>query len=139
MNTLNTSTGFILVPDRWYLQQVTINGNKVFRILSGWVGGYTQGTSWRYSTPIASVSMVGVDLFVFETNSGTQYRCYRGLYGFTSMSSDINQQLMKVQEQAQQDNSELQLSIEGLTDPDQILEHFQSYTNGGEVSTENNR
>jgi hypothetical protein len=66
----------MLTPDNWI---VFTAGESPPRLLVGWSGGYTQGSSWRISSGISSVEEDEY-YFYFTTPSGTRYQCHKEAY-----------------------------------------------------------
>ena len=78
-------------PDNWVV--LFINGKDPhYRILAGWSGGYTTGTSWKLNSGITSVEEVG-DYLDFKGSSGSVYRCHKEGYGLRMNNAYIFNQL----------------------------------------------
>ena len=67
-------------PDSWVVIRMTHNGQTFHKVLGGWAGGYTQGTSWRLNSGVERVEVEG-DHYLFHGSSGSCYRCHRNGYG----------------------------------------------------------
>lgn len=77
-------------PDRWFIVNMTLDGETTQHVFSGGYGGYGGSDTWRLSTKI--VSTVKKDkVFEFETISGTQYACNILAYGASSYMSNVYQ------------------------------------------------
>lgn len=65
-------------PDNWVI--IKVNGDKPFyKILAGWSGGYTSGTSWRMNSGIERAELKG-DQWLFYGSSGSCYVCHKDSY-----------------------------------------------------------
>ena len=72
MENMKPETG--IIPDRWIF--VTVNDGSAIKsaILSGWVGSYLYGGSWRISSVLEDVVNVEEDsAFYAKTTSGSTY------------------------------------------------------------------
>ena len=63
-------------PDNWVIIHFVEpdSGEKVYKVLAGWSGGYLGSDNWRINSGIASVEDGG-DYYDFVGHSGTVYRC----------------------------------------------------------------
>lgn len=67
------------VPDNWVIIKVT-GDDPHYKVLAGWSGGYTQGTSWRMNSGITDHNLEG-DHWYFYGSSGSVYKCHVDSYG----------------------------------------------------------
>jgi len=66
-------------PDNWVV--IKINGKDPhYRVLSGWSGGYLEGSSWRMNSGITKVEEDD-KAYYFSGSSGSTYRCGKQSYG----------------------------------------------------------
>lgn len=89
-------------PDRWVKVELSINGNKQYRVFAGWYGGYTSGDSWKLSSPIVTES-VDKDSFIFDNESGSKYICHKNCYGTSGYMSIVFESLTKSLKTSQDD------------------------------------
>lgn len=74
-------------PDAWVV--IFLNGNDPhYRVLVGWNGGYTQGTSWKLNSGITEV-IEEEDYFLFIGSSGSTYACHKEMYGLRISTSYV--------------------------------------------------
>ena len=66
-----------------------------YRILAGWSGGYTTGSSWRMNSGITKVEEDD-DAYYFSGSSGSTYRCSKGSYTLKMNNAGIWDQLQKL-------------------------------------------
>lgn len=68
----------IYAPDNW----VVIKYPTHYRLLVGWSGGYTTGSSWRMSSDVLKVSPPSDNdpHYLFQNNSGSLYNCHKDAY-----------------------------------------------------------
>ena len=74
------------MPGAWVLLQI----QDKYHILAGWRGGYTQGESWRRSTPVVK-TVVNDGRALAVTASGTHYdlSLNEAMYCTTRLTHDI--------------------------------------------------
>lgn len=77
-----------VIPDRWVILEATFTPGTVKMILSGWIGGYLSGESWRMSSPIKNIQEFD-DRYELDTETGSEYICYKKRYGLTGYTSSI--------------------------------------------------
>mgnify|MGYP001603450929 CR=1 FL=1 len=66
-------------PDNWVV--IKIKGNDPhYRVLAGWSGGYTTGSSWKLNSGITKVKD-NKDYLDFYGSSGSVYHCHKKAYG----------------------------------------------------------
>lgn len=81
-------------PDNWVVIKIT-GDDPHYRILAGWSGGYTTGSSWRMNSGIVSVEQFE-DLFMFKGSTGSVYNCSRTGYGLRMNNAHIWAQLQEL-------------------------------------------
>jgi hypothetical protein len=65
-------------PDNWVVW--TVDGSMDFyKLLVGWSGGYTSGSSWKANSGITRVELEG-DYYLFYGSSESVYRCHKNAY-----------------------------------------------------------
>lgn len=65
-------------PDNWVI--IKFKGDDPhYRVLAGWSGSYTTGSSWRMNSGITRVEDAG-DRYNFYGSSGSCYSCYKESY-----------------------------------------------------------
>ena len=67
-------------PECWVILEITNNDEKVYKVFGGWLGGYTQGDSWRANSGISSVDE-DENNYYFHGYSGSCYQCHKKAYG----------------------------------------------------------
>lgn len=66
-------------PDSWFIVKITPKDTEPFyKVVAGWSGGYLYGDSWRVNSGIKSYKEEE-DCYYFYGNSGSVYRCRKGL------------------------------------------------------------
>jgi len=80
----------VYTPDRWVVVKV---GDACYKLLGGTSGGYLDGDSWQLNSGIVKLEEKG-NYYIAHGNSGSKYRCYKGSYGLTSLTSSIFAQLL---------------------------------------------
>lgn len=66
-------------PDNWVI--VHMKGDDPhYRVLAGWSGGYTTGSSWRMNSGIVKV-IEEDDHYLFVGSTGSTYACHKDMYG----------------------------------------------------------
>lgn len=63
-------------PDNWVVLKIKKGDSYFYKVLGGWSGGYTHGSSWRINSGVASVDESG-DYYLFRGYSGSTYRCHK--------------------------------------------------------------
>jgi len=75
------------VPDAWVILKIVEadSGKKIFRVLSGFFGGFTQGDSWRCNSGITKIKDEGDRLSIegFSGSTITAVKTKNGLIGIT--------------------------------------------------------
>lgn len=76
-------------PDRWVILAVEDDtGERLYKILSGWYGGYLAADKWRLSSGITH--MVDHDRYYsVENHSGSVYHCYKANQGLSTYTAEI--------------------------------------------------
>jgi hypothetical protein len=86
-------------PDSWVVLKIK-PGKGMFpfyKVLAGWNGSYTEGSSWRLNSGITLV-FDREDEIHFYGESGSVYRCPKGAYGLRMSTAGIYNQLIEKQE-----------------------------------------
>jgi len=82
------------IPDNWIV--VKIKGEDPhYRVLAGWSGGYTTGSSWRLNSGITRV-VKKEKYHEFFGHSGTTYLCHDEGYGLKMNNAHIWAALQKM-------------------------------------------
>lgn len=79
------------IPDNWVVLKVNTKPNPHYRVLAGWSGGYTQGSSWRMNSGIVSVTMED-NYCLFKGFSGSVYQCHKDAYGLRTNNVGVVRQ-----------------------------------------------
>jgi len=80
-------------PDNWVVIKINSDTHGVFyKVLGGWSGGYTQGSSWRMNSGIEHVDLIG-NSYVFKGFSGSIYSCHTSSYGLKMNNAHVWEQL----------------------------------------------
>ena len=78
-------------PDNWVV--IFMDGHDPhYRVLGGWSGGYTQGSSWRMNSGITKVQE-DESFYYFYSFSGSRYRCGKESYGLKMNNAHVWLQL----------------------------------------------
>jgi hypothetical protein len=77
-------------PDNWVVVKSPTDGHM--RVLAGWSGGYTQGSSWRMNSGITKCEETE-DTFEFHGSSDSVYSCIKSSYCLRMNNSHIWRQL----------------------------------------------
>ena len=81
-------------PDNWVV--VHIKGDKPhYKVLAGWSGGYTTGSSWRMNSGIVEV-IEEDDHYLFIGSTGSTYACHKDMYGLRMNNAHIMEQLKQL-------------------------------------------
>jgi len=81
-------------PDNWVI--IKINGDDPhYRVLAGWSGGYTTGSSWRMNSGITKVEE-DVWYYSFYGSSGSCYTCHKETYMLKMNNAGVFNQLKEL-------------------------------------------
>ena len=81
-------------PDNWVI--IKMKGDDPhYRVLAGWSGGYTQGSSWRMNSGITAVNETD-DYYYFKGLSGSEYRCGKNSYTLRMNNAHIWAQIQEL-------------------------------------------
>ena len=69
----------------------------IYKVLAGWNGSYTEGSSWRINSGITLV-FDREDEIHFHGESGSIYRCPKGAYGLKINNVRVYNQLIDNQQ-----------------------------------------
>ena len=75
-------------PDSWVVIKMTHKDETFYKVLGGWAGGYTQGSSWRLNSGIEGVEFEDC-LYTFRGSSGSTYVCHEDAYGLRPSTMGI--------------------------------------------------
>ena len=75
-------------PDSAVVIKITHNNDTHYRVFGGWLGGYTNGSSWRVNSGVAKVEY-DKDYYYFHGESGSVYKCKKGEPYFDSYLSGV--------------------------------------------------
>lgn len=75
-------------PDNWVVIEVKTTGGFLYKILSGWRGGYVGADEWRVSSGIVDVVDKN-DHYEVLNQSGSVYRCYKNREGLRTLTASI--------------------------------------------------
>lgn len=78
----------MLTPDRWHVIKLTHGKEVIYKIFASWFGGYLTGASWKLNSGISHYKETK-EYYDFYGYSGSIYRCYKGLEGFSSYGMSI--------------------------------------------------
>ena len=67
-------------PDNWVIIKINVPQGIFYKVLAGWSGSYTQGSSWRLNSGIAKVEK-NKEYWLFYGSSGSCYKCHEDSYG----------------------------------------------------------
>lgn len=76
-------------PDYWVLVKIYRQTEEPhFRVLAGWSGGYTYGSSWKLSSAITKCEDADFD-YNFYGSSGSVYVCRKASERLSGMTSSV--------------------------------------------------
>lgn len=76
-------------PDDWVIVLLDSKEfGKVYKVLAGWYGGYTQGDSWKLSSGIEGLE-VGDKLYTMPQSSGSTYICHKNNERMSGLMSGV--------------------------------------------------
>jgi hypothetical protein len=75
-------------PDRWIIVKVTTPTQSIYKVLSGWWGGYLGSDRWRLNSGIESSSFKD-GVFYFHSLTGSVYTCRQERYGMTGLMMSV--------------------------------------------------
>lgn len=82
----------IYQPDRWIVLE--IEPRQLYKVLGGWIGGYTYGDQWRMNSGIVRYEKQN-EYHLFEGFSGSVYVCGEHNYGTCNITSMELSRLME--------------------------------------------
>lgn len=86
----------MLCPDKWVILKIEHKDQEpIYKLLSGWYGGYLDGDSWRLNSGITAIKN-GIGLTYITGSSGTEYKCYLNNEGVSSMMTEVIIQLKRI-------------------------------------------
>lgn len=86
----------MLCPDKWIILKIEHKDQEpVYKLLSGWYGGYLDGDSWRLNSGITSIKR-GVGLAYITGSSGTEYKCHLDNEGVSGIMAEVILQLTRI-------------------------------------------
>lgn len=81
-------------PDNWVV--IKIEGDDPhYRVLAGWSGGYTTGSSWKLNSGITRVEDAG-EYYNFYGFSGSVYHCHKESYMLRMNTAGVWNQLQQL-------------------------------------------
>jgi hypothetical protein len=75
-------------PDRWIILKITTPVETIYKVLSGWWGGYLGSDHWRLNSGIKS-STFRDGMFYFHGHTGSVYMCHQESYGMTGLMISV--------------------------------------------------
>ena len=76
-------------PDLWVILEMTIDGEKpIHKILSSWLGGYVETSSWRISSGILKIED-HEEYYEITNYSGSVYICNKNKIGMSHYTTGI--------------------------------------------------
>ncbi len=84
----------VYVPDNWVIVKLDCP-EPHYRVLSGWSGGYFQGSSWRLNSGIVRVEEDD-NSYKFYGASGSSYTCHKECYGIRMNTAGVWAQLQQI-------------------------------------------
>lgn len=79
-------------PDRWAIIKIVQHAPEpIYKLLSGWYGGYAGADEWRLNSGIIKFEYEDKSkkVLLFHGYSGSVYHCATHREGFTGLSADI--------------------------------------------------
>ena len=87
MSNVPTQVG--IHPDKWAIVTLTLkDGDVMKKVLGSWGGGYLDGDSWRFSSPIDKI-VYQEDHYEIQTQSGSSYLCSHGSSGMNMVAAEV--------------------------------------------------
>ena len=76
-------------PDRWVVLKIKSKEfGIIYKILASWVGGYTQGQSWKLNSGIKSI-VENKESYLVTGYTGSVYECYKNLEGMNIYMANV--------------------------------------------------
>ena len=83
-------------PDSWVILKMKGKDQVLYKVLGGWSGGYTQGSSWRLNSGITKAEYdVSNDVWRFYGSSGSVYVVNPDNYGLRMSIAGIFETMIK--------------------------------------------
>ena len=79
---------YTYIPDSWVVVKITTETDVIYKVLAGWSSSYLTGSHWRLNSGITIV-FERKDQVDFYGNSGSLYKCRKGLYGLKMGTAGI--------------------------------------------------
>lgn len=77
-------------PDSFVVLKMTHKDQVLYKVLGGWSGSYTNGSSWRLNSGIEKAEYdIANDVWNFYGSSGSIYHCNPDSYGLKMSTADI--------------------------------------------------
>lgn len=81
-------------PDNWIVFEFKHKDESVRKVLAGWSGSYTQGSSWKVNSGITHTTQDD-NYFYFEGYSGSVYKCHKKNYGIRMSTAHVWEEIQK--------------------------------------------
>lgn len=82
-------------PDCWVVLRFTSDQYGVIdKVLAGWAGGYTQGSSWKLNSGNEKVEDMG-DYYLVTGSSGSTYTLDKGRHGLRLSIAGVYDSIVK--------------------------------------------
>jgi len=79
-----------LIPDSWAILEVNHDSESFQKILSEWIGSYTQADTWRLSSRIKTIDKNTNEFYaVVHTESGSSYNLFYSNQGLSFNTEDM--------------------------------------------------
>lgn len=75
-------------PDTWVMLKICTGSHCVYKVLAGWSGSYTYGSSWKLNSGCTKVTETE-NSFDFDGYSGSVYVCRKSCYGLSGYTANI--------------------------------------------------
>ena len=76
------------IPDSWVVVKITTETEVIYKVLAGWSSSYLTGSHWRLNSGI-NIVFERENQVDFYGNSGSLYKCRKGLYGLKMGTAGI--------------------------------------------------
>jgi len=84
-------------PDKWEIVKYESDQGVWYKVLGSWSGGYLDGDSWRLSSGIKSIELVG-DTYEVLNMSGSTYKIGKNSRGMNIIGASVYNQIVEAGE-----------------------------------------
>lgn len=81
-------------PNNWIVVKIKNQKEVIYKLFATWHGSYLEGPAWQINSGIESYKETK-DYYDFYGYSGSVYRCYKNLEGFSGYGTAVFNNLQK--------------------------------------------